>query len=335
MIMKNKQIIGLIIAGVLFITAGVSSVFSQKMAAAMFQNSNSMGGLLGSLEATSSNVTLPNHDFVGVVRVEGTIQDVGSSSAFTTVSYDHQGTLNYIDEMMDSSLNKGIILVVNSPGGTVYESDELYLKLMEYKKTTERPIWAYMEQEACSGGYYIAMAADRVSANRNTWTGSIGVRISTYNYSDLFDKLGVEEIHITSGANKAMGSAGIPMTQEQKDIFQSLVDEAYDQFLEIVAKGRGMTLEGARPLADGRIYTAKQAQEIGLIDQVEDYETFQESFLNLVGNVKVYEPSFTTENIFSSFMQAYGGIQKKSDSQVFSEYLEKQGSGVPLYYAGN
>ena len=111
---------------------------------------------------------------------------------------------------------------------------------MEYKEVTGRPIWAYFASQACSGGYYIGMAADKVYANRNCWTGSIGVIVSLMNCRDLYDKLGIKEIDITSGANKAMGSSGLDLTQEQYDILQSLVDEAYDQFVGIVSTGRGM-----------------------------------------------------------------------------------------------
>lgn len=334
--MTNKQILGLVIAGVLFITTGVTSVFSQNMAEQMLAGSSTFTGILGQMYGTSNSVTLPEENFIGIVRVEGTIQDTGSSSAFTSVSYDHYGILRYIDKMMSSDYNKGILLVINSPGGTVYHSDELYLKLMEYKQETGRPIHAYMEQEACSGGYYIAMAADKISANRNAWTGSIGVRISYYNYSELMDNLGVEEIHITSGENKAMGSSGTPLTEEQKDIFQSLVDESYEQFLEIVADGRKMTEAQVRPLADGRIYTAKQAQEVQLIDTVEDYSEFELAFRKEVGGGSViYEPYFGATGIFTSLMSAYGKKQNKSDGQLLSEFLEKEGNGVPLYYAGN
>ncbi len=336
--MKNKQILGLVIAGVIFITAGVSSVFSDKIAAQMFSSdASSMSAQMESLFGTGSvSIDLPTENFIGIVRVEGTIQDAGSSSAFTTVSYDHRNTIDYIDKMIDSDSNQGILLCVNSPGGTVYHSDELYLKLMEYKEKTGRPVWAYMESQACSGGYYISMAADKVAANRNAWTGSIGVIISYYNYSDLFEKIGVEEVDITSGANKAMGSSGKKLTKEQREIMQSLVDESYEQFVNIVATGRNMPVDKVKPLADGRLYTAKQAKENGLIDEVSEYDDYELAFRKEVGGGSMmYEPSFTSDNLFSSLVSTYKGATSKSDAQVLSEFLEKEGNGVPLYYAGN
>lgn len=193
--------------------------------------------------------------------------------------YNHDLYMKYIDKMIKSSSNKGIMLYVDSPGGTVYESDELYLKLEEYKEKTKRPIWAYFAQEACSGGYYISMAADTIYANRNCWTGSIGVIVSLTNYKGLYDKLGIKEIDITSGPNKAMGSGGLDMTNEQKQIMQGLVDEAYDQFVSIVSEGRGINDADVRKIADGRIYTAKQAKENGLVDEVGSYEEEKQDFI--------------------------------------------------------
>lgn len=333
--MKNKQIAGLVIAGIMFITAGVSSVFANRLADVMIGTSV-LGNFSEFMDTNYSSYDLPYENFIGIVRVQGSIQDVGSSSAFQTVSYDHQNTLRYIDDMIYSEENKGILVCVNSPGGTVYHSDELYLKLKEYKEATGRPVWTYMESQACSGGYYISMASDRIGANRNAWTGSIGVIISYYNYSGLYDKLGIEEVDIVSGANKAMGSSGRPLTQEQEEIMQSLVDESYDQFVEIVADGRNMSKEEVKPLADGRIYTAEQAREAGLIDEVNTYEEFELAFCQEAGGGSiVYEPSFAQQNMFTSLFSLWKGETSKSEAQILTEFFEKNGNGVPLYYAGN
>ena len=126
---------------------------------------------------------------------------------------------------------------------------------------------------AASGGYYISAPCDKIIANRNCWTGSIGVTLGTmYDISELLDNLGIKTNTITSGANKAMGSNVEPMTSEQRAIFQSMVDEAYEQFVGIVAEGRDMKISKVKKLADGRIYTAKQALDNGLIDQIGTFE---------------------------------------------------------------
>ena len=207
------------------------------------------------------------YDYIGVIHVEGTIsEDAGGT-------YNHQYLLNAIDAMIEDSENQGLILYLDTPGGSVFASDELYFKIKEYQEKTERPVYASMQSMAASGGYYVSAPCDKIIANRNCWTGSIGVTLGTmYDVSELLDNLGIKTNTITSGANKAMGSSVEPMTSEQHAIFQSMVDEAYEQFVGIVAEGRDMKLDKVKKLADGRIYTAKQALANGLIDQIGTFE---------------------------------------------------------------
>jgi len=208
-------------------------------------------------------------DYIGILYVEGTIMKSQTDTFGIPIGYQHQWTLDQIDSMKSDNLNTGIIIYVDSPGGGVYESDELYLALENYKKETGRPIYSYMGSMAASGGYYISCASDKIFANRNTWTGSIGVTIGTlYDISGLLENYGVKSVTITSGKNKAMGDYTKPMSAEQLGIFQSLVNEAYDQFVGIVANGRKMDIETVRKIADGRIYTSKQAKDLGLIDNI-------------------------------------------------------------------
>ena len=332
--MNKKQIIGLIAAAVAFVFVSVASVITKTVSDNM---SNKNDQTKKSLESMlhSDKVTLPNKDFVGVVKVEGTIKDASESSSIfsNSQSYDHKKTLKYIDSMMESKNNKGIILYVNSPGGGVYESDELYLKLKEYKEKAGCPVWTYMASQACSGGYYISMAADKIYANRNTWTGSIGVITSLTNVKGLYDKLGIKEIDITSGPNKAMGASGADMTDEQRKILQSLVDEAYEQFAGVVAEGRKMDINKVKPIADGRVYSAKQALDLGLIDNVDSYENMQQNMLDTVGkDVEIFTPE-SKQNILSSLFEKVENLKPKSDAQVISEQLEKEGNGGLMYYA--
>ena len=220
-----------------------------------------------------------NYDYIGVIYVKDTIDEYGSEY------YNHEYTLNAIDAMMEDNLNKGIILYIDTPGGSVYASDELYLKIKEYRDATKRPVYSSMQATAASGGYYISAPCDKIFANRNCWTGSIGVTMGTFiDVSELLTKLGVKAQTITSGANKAMGSSTDPMTDQQRAIYQSLIDEAYEQFVTIVAEGRGMTPEQVKVLADGRIYTAKQAVENGLVDQI---GTFDEAVAHMQQTYKL------------------------------------------------
>lgn len=332
--MNKKQIIGLIAAALCFVFVSVASVITKAVSDSM---SNKNGQEKKPFESMldSGKVTLPSKDFIGVVKVEGTIKDGSDSTSFfqNSQSYNHKKTLKYIDSMIESKNNKGIILYVNSPGGGVYESDELYLKLKEYKEKKGCPIWVYMASQACSGGYYISMASDKIYANRNTWTGSIGVITSLTNVKGLYDKLGIKEIDITSGPNKAMGASGAEMTEEQRKILQGLVDEAYEQFAGVVAEGRKMDIDKVKPIADGRVYSAKQALDLGLIDNIDTYDNMKQSMLDAVGkDVEIFTPE-NKQNFISSLFEKAEDLKPKSDAQVISEHLEKEDNGGLMYYA--
>lgn len=284
-------------------------------------------GKIISGEITVSETIAPD-EYFAIINIKGTIQAGNEGSA--RMGYDHSATLAYIDELIEDEGNKGILLDVDSGGGTVYESDEMYLKLMEYKETTGRPIHAYFNGTACSGAYYISCAADYISQNRNGWTGSIGVIISTVNYKELYDKLGIEEILITSGDNKGMGSAGSEMTDEHIAIYQSLVDESYEQFVDIVAQSRSFDIETTKQIADGRIYSAEQALAISLIDKVESYEDACAYMEEVCGAGGYYRQLYTPtpwEEMFADIST----LVPKSDMEAAVSLAEDKLHGVPLY----
>lgn len=336
--MKKKQILGIVVTGLVIIAVGVTGVLGNVINAkfATEETTTDFWSSLFSYDATEELI-LPEEDFIGRIDIVGEI--MASSDTLwssTGTSYNHDLYMNYIEQMIYAENNKGIMLYVNSPGGTVYESDELYLKLMEYKEVTGRPIWAYFASEACSGGYYIAMAADKIYANRNCWTGSIGVVVSLVNCKDLYDKLGIEQIDIASGDNKAMGALGSELTQEQYDIMQGLVDEAFDQFVGIICTGRGMEEARVRELADGRIYSAKQAKDNGLLDEVGSYEDAVTAFAaeaELAEDITYYAPGSGASDLT---MTLYGMVQKlkpKSETELATDIVENNGNGVLKYYA--
>ena len=210
---------------------------------------------------------------VAKIYIEGTIEEDGAT-------YNQEWVTGQIRNAMYDKDNKGIMLVINSPGGTVYESDETWQRLMDYKKETNRPVYAYMEQMAASGGYYIASPADKIFINRNGITGSIGVIGGmSLDASKLMEDLGIKADYIHTGDNKVMGNLFQPMTEEQRNIMQQMSDEAYGQFIDVIAEGRKMDKEKIKALADGRIYTAKQASENGLVDGVGEYEDFEQRMI--------------------------------------------------------
>ncbi len=338
--MKTKQIAGIIISCVVITATGVTGILSNIIGNKVIDAQNeAKRGIISEMLSSKAGTkaSLPSDDFIGVINIEGTI---GASSAVSWTSasvYNHDLYMAYIGQMIEADNNKGIFLYVDSPGGSVYESDELYLKLMEYKEKTGRPVWAYFAGQACSGSYYISMAADKIYANRNCWTGSIGVIISLANCKKLYDKLGIKEIDITSGKNKSMGSAGLDITDEQYKIFQGLVDEAYDQFIDIVSKGRGMDEEAVREISDGRIYSAKQALENGLVDEMGLLEEAKADFIAAGGfpeSIKFFEPDNTIKGFMGTLFSAAERIIPKSEMDLAEDIVENKGRGVLMYYAG-
>ena len=344
--MKKKQWIGIVVAGVVFIAVCATGILSNVVQSKLTEKADtkskkSTSEMLSSIWGSSEeNVTLPEEDFVGVLNIVGTIQANSSGNISLSGSdddqYNHNLYMKYVDELEKSKNNKAILLYVNSPGGTVYESDELYLKLMEYKEKTKRPVYAYFGSQACSGAYYISMAADKIYTNRNTWTGSIGVIVSLTNYKKLYDKLGIKEIDITSGKNKSMGSGGLDLTDEQYDILQSLVDEAYDQFAGIVSEGRGIDIATVKKIADGRIYSAKQAKEKKLVDEIGTEDELKALIQkeNKLSDDVVYDTAKSSgSNFLSNLMGSVQKIMPKSDSELAVDIIENKGKGVLMYYA--
>ncbi len=338
--MKTKQIAGIVITCLIIIITGIAGIFSNIIGSRITEAQNeAKKGILNELVSSQidTKVDLPLDDFIGVINIEGTIEASSASSWTSSSVYNHDLYMDYIGQMIEADNNRGIFLYVDSPGGSVYESDELYLKLMEYKEKTGRPVWAYFAGQACSGGYYISMAADKIYANRNCWTGSIGVIISTINCKKLYDKLGIKEIDITSGKNKSMGSAGLDMTDEQYKIFQGLVDEAYDQFIDIVCSGRSMDEETVRQIADGRIYSAKQALKNGLVDEVGLIEEAKSDFVIAEGlpeNIEFFTPDNTVRGFMGALFSAAEKIVPKSETSLAEDIIENKGKGVLMYYAG-
>lgn len=277
--------------------------------------------------------------YIGRLYVEGEIGE-GEGGVFDDEgSYFHAETLNAIDQMIADENNKGLYIYVNSPGGSVSTSDELYLKIKEYKEKTggKRPVVAYFDDMAASGGYYISACADKIIANRNCWTGSIGVTVGNmYDATELMKKLGIRAKAITSGPNKAMGDPLSGLTKEQEDIFQSLVDEAYEQFTAIVSEGRGMDVQTVKKLADGRIYTAKQALENGLVDKIMTEKEADDYFLSLVNDkeVTIQDIVFEGEETFLDLLTSKISDKKEAAiDRLAKELVEGSGKFSISYLA--
>lgn len=200
---------------------------------------------------------------VGMLRIEGIILSGRPPSPRQEgVVYSEQMSDILKEAKTDDDI-KALVLRVDSPGGSVVGSNEIYEALLEFDK----PIVVSMGEMAASGGYYISCAADRIMVNPGTLTGSIGVIAQMPNVQGLMEKLGVEVNIVKSGRFKDEGSPFRPMTEEEKSIWQNIIDEAYGQFVSIVATGRNLPEDKVRQIADGRVYTGLQAIELGLADE--------------------------------------------------------------------
>ena len=163
---------------------------------------------------------------------------------------------------------RALVLRINSPGGTVTASDIISREIDGFKANKRIPVVAVMMDVAASGGYYVALGADTIIAHPTTVTGSIGVIMITVNAQGLLEKIGVSASAIKSGPRKDMGSPFRHLTDEERAIFQSVIDELQNRFVAKVAERRNLPIAKARQIADGRIYTAEQAAQNGLIDQI-------------------------------------------------------------------
>jgi protease-4 len=161
---------------------------------------------------------------------------------------------------------KALIVRIDSPGGTVVGGEALFRELREVAR--QKPVVAVMGELAASGGYMIALAAERIFAREGTITGSIGVIMQTTDVTGLLEKLGVSTEAIKSGPFKAVPSPLEPLTEKGREVTRQLVDDMYGMFVEMVAEGRGMERAKALELADGRVYTGRQAKALGLIDAI-------------------------------------------------------------------
>ncbi|MCX6026005.1 MAG: signal peptide peptidase SppA [Chloroflexi bacterium] len=199
---------------------------------------------------------------VAILDLSGTIVS-GESGPFDTSVVAASGELlPLIHQAAADAAVRAILLRVNSPGGSVVPSDEIYHALKESGK----PVVVLMGDLAASGAYYISMAADYIVANPHTLTGSIGVISEFPDAHGLLEKLGVQFTVIKSGAAKDIGSPYRPMTEAEQALWQTIVNETYEGFLKIVAEGRGLPVEDVRAIADGRVFTGSQALQLKLVD---------------------------------------------------------------------
>jgi len=275
--------------------------------ASMFSNAGSSRVSVGSVSRSSN--------LIASLEIKGTISD---SKEF----------IEELNEYGKRANVKAVIIRIDSPGGGVAASQEIYEAIKKFRAETEKNVVVSMASTAASGGYYVACAADRIFANPGTITGSIGVIAQWYDYSDLLRWAKMRSIVIKSGELKDSGSGFRPMTAEEKIYFQSLIDDMHGQFVSAVSESRDMPEEEVRKLADGRVYTGREAKENRLVDEI---GTFQDAvkataeMSGIAGDPKLLIPlkkrfsalDLILGNADSVFPLASGG----SESHIRFEYL--------------
>lgn len=182
-----------------------------------------------------------------------------------------------------SSSVKAIVIRIDSPGGSMVAAQEIFEEISKIREKGEKCVLSSLGSVAASGGYYIACATQTIFANPATITGSIGVIINLLNAEELFDKLGIKFTTIGSGKHKDLGSPSREITPEEEAMLRALVNDMYGQFLQVVAESRGIPEEEVLKLADGRIFSGKQAKELNLIDELGNLEDTIEQAAKMAG----------------------------------------------------
>ena len=273
-------------------------------------------------------------DKILLMDISGVISEKGSDSLLG----EPEELIARIKEQLtlagEDSRIKALLLRINSPGGTVTASDVIYHEISEFKAKQKVPVVAVIMDIGASGGYYVAVAADRIIAHPTSVTGSVGVIMLRVNAEGLLQKIGVEAGAIKSGAKKDIGSPFRPMSEEERAIFQGMIDGFYSRFLEVVTKGRKtLPAERLKVIADGRILTGPQAMQIGLVDQIGYLEDGIAAAKQLAGltdaRVVMYvRPGTYKSNIYS---QAPGGSALEALANLDLMGLVRGGTPQFLY----
>jgi protease-4 len=196
---------------------------------------------------------------------------------------DSRSILEQLKRYEDSNSVKAILLNIDSPGGGVAVSQEIYAEVKRLREKYDKIVVAYLSSTGASGAYYVACAANKIIANPGTIVGSIGVIAEWVNYSDLMEWAKVKDVVFKTGEFKDTGSGTRALTENEKKYFQGLIDDMYVQFLEAVASGRKLDLQEVRSLADGRVFTGRDAKSRKLIDDVGNFQDAVDLTARLAG----------------------------------------------------
>jgi protease IV len=249
---------------------------------------------------------------VGVIEIRGAIDD-------------SKETLKSIRAFKEDDSLKAVVIRVDSPGGAVGPSQEIFEAVRELAKT--KKVVASMGALAASGGYYISCAAEKIYANPGTLTGSLGVVMQIPNVEGVLKWAGVEMRVVTAGKLKDAGSPFRAMTQEERAYFEKILLDVHEQFIEAVASGRKLTPDVVRPYADGRVFTGRQAKELKLVDEVGGFNEAVAAAAKLAGISG--EPKLHYPKEEKKFLR---DLLRETSSSFAGEAIRQLGGGAGLQY---
>ena len=316
---KNKRVISLVIVMVLVVFSLINGTLTKSVIQKQNTEDSYVQMFLRSQSVHKLTLVDGNSDeTIQKISIEGEI------GAEMTNTYSRASVINQIKEAKSNSNVKAILLSVNTPGGGVYETAELYNEL----KNSGKDVYVSMKKQATSGGYYVSMAAKKIFANTETTTGSLGVIMSYVSAQKFLNDHGIKQETIRSGEQKAVGGLTEDLPESTRKIYQEQNKEAYDRFVKAIAQGRSISEDEVRKLADGRTYTGTQAVENKLIDKIgteEDLINFIKEDKKL-SNPKVIElrPDKAAESLLSRFVKAtMKSIISELNSEATSNQVER------------
>jgi len=264
-------------------------------------------------------------DKVAVIYIEGVIMGGRGQAGILNEQGGTDNVIKQLHEARDNKAVKAVVLRINSPGGSATASQELGEEIKKLR-ATGKIVVASMGDIAASGGYWIAAVSDKIYANPATLTGSIGVYIPYSNWEELYKKIGIQQEKIKSGPHKDILSPERALTAEERAMVQVMVDDLYQQFVEVVAEGRHLNEDQVRQLADGRVYTGHQAKNLGLIDEYGNlYDAIDgaAAMVGLAPNPKIVE--YGRSNPLSMLL---GGNSKANIGKLLFEQITADNAGT-------
>lgn len=273
-------------------------------------------------------------DRIAVVTLDGVIQDTGDASPFISTGYNHRLFMSQLNKIYEDPSIKGVVLSVNTPGGGVLESSDIYDAIRLIQEEKELPVYVSMGGMAASGGYYVSAPADKIFVHPETITGSIGVIMESINFAKLAEKYGIDFNTIKTGPYKDIMSGSREMTDEERDMLQEMINDSYDRFVDIIVEGREMSEEAVRKVADGRILNGRQAIEAGLAD---DYGKMNDAVLGLKEDYDLENATVFEYKVNDNFISLFGMKVKSlfggpSESEILSTILSEYHNAPRMMY---